>query len=275
MDVEVPDDDQLGLTGLRVDALAGMISTAASSAFGWYLGINEVSNPALGTVGGAVLGAVVYYVFYRIRKSKQERAAEDNMVLMETLEDQFSMELSTLEEAEKLAKWDDVKVDISASKLTPRNQNILIHRLERDYNLSVSALISSRQLMEVAETATIESNRTPEPISPARYGAMVEEEITRRIRAQPGVVDVKQEVRFGSMMADLVVENKQGQRFIVEVKSARQDRKFPHAVEQIKRMVSESAYTVSEESIVSRFFEFENGMKCRLFVAELSQQEEE
>ena len=275
MDVEVPDDDQLGLTGLRVDALAGMISTAASSAFGWYLGINEVSNPALGTVGGAVLGAVVYYVFYRIRKSKQERAAEDNMVLMETLEDQFSMELSTLEEAEKLAKWDDVKVDISASKLTPRNQNILIHRFERDYNLSVSALISSRQLMEVAETATIESNRTPEPISPARYGAMVEEEITRRIRAQPGVVDVKQEVRFGSMIADLVVENKQGQQFIVEVKSAQQDRKFPYAVEQIKRMVSKSEYTVSEESIVSRFFEFENGMKCRLFVAELSQQEEE
>ena len=93
MDVEVPDDDQLGLTGLRVDALAGMISTSASSAFGWYLGINEVSNPALGTIGGAVLGAVVYYVFYLIRKSKQEHAAEDNMVLMETLEDQFSVML--------------------------------------------------------------------------------------------------------------------------------------------------------------------------------------
>ena len=97
----------------------------------------------------------------------------------------------------------------------------------------------------------------------------------RRIRAQPGVVDVKQEVRFGPMIADLVVENKQGQQFIVEVKSAQHDREFPYAVEQIKRMVSKSEYTVSEESIVSRFFEFENGMKCRLFVAELSQQKEE
>ena len=36
------------------------------------------------------------------------------------------------------------------------------------------------------------------------------------------------------MIADLVVENKQGQQFIVEVKSAQQDRKFPYAVEQIK-----------------------------------------
>ena len=77
------------------------------------------------------------------------------------------------------------------------------------------------------------------------------------------------------MIADFVVENKQGQRFIVEVKAARQDRKFPHAVEQIKRMVSESTYCVSEESIISRFFEFENGMKCRLFGAELRKQEEE
>ena len=77
------------------------------------------------------------------------------------------------------------------------------------------------------------------------------------------------------MIADFVVENKQGQRFIVEVKSAQQDRKFPYAVEQIKRMVSESAYTVSKESTESRFFEFENGMKCRIFVAELSLQKEE
>ncbi len=256
MDVEVPDDDQLGLTGLRVDALAGIISSAASSA-------------EAGPIGGALIGAVVYYVFYRLRKSKQRRAAKENVALMKELDDQFSSELSGLEGDEKVNKWDDIKVDISTSKLTHRNQNILIQTLERHHKLSVAALISSSQLIKVAESATVDSNRRLEPVPPARYGAMVEGEIERRIRAEPGVIDVKRNVRFGSMKADFVVENKQHQRFIVEVKAARQDRKFPYAVEQIKRMVSESAYTVSEESIESRFFEFENGMKCRLFVAEL------
>lgn len=256
MDVEVPDDDQLGLTGLRADALAGIISSAATSA-------------EAGPIRGALIGAFVYYVFYLIRKSKQRRAARENLTLMKELEDQFSMELSGLGKTEKLDMWDDIKVDISTSKLTSRNQNILIQRLERHHKLSVTALISANQLMEVAESATVESNRTPEPVNPARYSAMVEEEIERRIRAEPDVLDVKRQVLFGSLIADFVVENKQHQRFIVEVKVCEQNKRFPYAVEHIKRMVSKSEYTVSEESIVSRFYEFENGMKCRLFVAEL------
>jgi hypothetical protein len=72
-------------------------------------------------------------------------------------------------------------------------------------------------------------------------------------------------------MADFIIVDKKDQTYIVEVKVSN-DGKYPHMLEQIGIMISDSSFRLSSEQLRTKFIPMENGNECRIFVAKIQHQ---
>jgi len=273
------DEDQLTL-GLRADGIFGSISAIITGASTWVLADIGPFDPSIAGPIGGVFGAFGYLLYAINRNKKRVEQLAENEVLRKEMEVQFSSTLSDVDESSKFQEWDSIKSEITLSSLTEKNQKILERGLIVKHNLSEIQNLGKNlgkildKLIALTEFGVKSSEENHATHHPRDYENFVEKEVAKRLNSDPEIVTVRPNVRIGTYIADFIVENKQNESFIVEVKATR-DGEYPHALKQIRKLVSDSPYKISNDGVKSKLINLKNDVQCRIFVAKLISSEEE
>ena len=278
------DEDPLA-SGHWVDGLAALSSTLVAS-FLPVLGKPILDDPILGAIGGAFVGAIVYLTFYYKRNKDRINKLKDDEKRRIQMFGEYSVVLKEGHESSLAQEWKKIKLQIASSALYEFNQKILQLELALEHNIPehpelIDVIVKLTEKFALSQTGVVDEgeklvnpqfieNETEVLSRPLlrNYAILAEDMVAEMLRAEPDIVEIRQQYLFAKYMADFVVIDKKNQTYIVEVKVSK-DGKYPHMLEKIGTMISGSSFRLSNKQLRTKFIPMEGGYECRIFVAKI------
>ena len=275
-------------SGYKVDGLAAFVSTSTASVVSWIAGEFTEVDPKFGVITGALLGAMIYLIYSKIRYREIQKQLRENENLRKEMFGTLSSTLLKVGTSSK--EWNKIRLEIASSILNESNQRILELELIIQHDISENPELedkivkllervlqdSQADRFELERDGALMLNNEELPgsdtfsseISSTSLAVIGEKKVEEALRSLPEIVEIEQDFSFGRYRADFVVKNKKDETFIVEVKHSRNGR-YPHVLRQIEAMISESPFRLSSDKMESKTTKLAGGSECRIFVAKI------